>query len=429
MHNEKTIKKSYALPIGPIHPALKEPVKFNFTIEGERIVDVDVELGQVHRAIEWAGMRRNPVQILYIAERVCGICSVSHPFAFCMAMEDAAKIEVPIKAEYIRVITAELERIHSHLLWAGVAAHEIGFDSVFYLTWQMREEILDVIEYLTGNRINKAMFMIGGVRRDIKKEQYPRIKKALDAYKNNFNKLGDIFLKDPTIKARTRDTGILSKKDALELCAVGPTTRASGVKKDVRQDQSYSAYADLDIEAITPDKLTGKVVGDVYDRIIVRLLEVKQSIEIIETCLDEMPSGDILAIEKIPALLTNLKRAVGEGVGRHEAPRGEVIHYVKLTGKEFPYAWKIRAPTYNNIMPWKPMLVGGQIADIPIVVASTDPCMSCTNRVTMIKNNKKEILTNDQLHKLSIKKTEKIKNRHRFFINLAIFFIVNSYSL
>jgi len=406
------MKTTYTLPIGPIHPALKEPVMFEFEIDGEKIVNVDVKAGQVHRGIEWIGTQRNPIQILYLAERICGICNISHPFAYCRAVENIADIEVPEKAEYIRVIIAELERIHSHILWAGVAAHEVGFDSVLYLSWRLRENVMDLIEYLTGNRVTKAMFTIGGVRRDITKDQYPKIENTIKYYRENMGKLKHVFLDDKTFKLRCRDCGILTKDNALKLCAVGPTTRASGVKKDVRVDQAYSAYGDLDIDYITPDILTGEVKGDVYDRIVVRLLEVEQSLDLIEQCLDRMPtSGNIAVEEKIPKLLATLKKVEGEGIGRHEAPRGEVIHYVKLTGKEHPYTWKVRAPTYNNILPWIPMLLGEQIADIPIVAASTDPCLSCTNRVAIVENGKKNILTGEDLHRLSVEKTRRLMRK------------------
>jgi membrane-bound hydrogenase subunit alpha len=402
-------KTTYQLPIGPIHPALKEPVMFKFDIDGEKIVDVDVELGHVHRAIEWTGMHRNPIQIIYLAERICGICSFVHPMAYCRAVENACDIQVPERADYLRVVHGEIERIASHLLWAGVAAHEIGFDTVLFLTWEMREKVLDLIEYLTGNRVTKAILTIGGVRRDIKSEHIPKINEALKYFKENYNKLSRIFLDDKTFKMRSQGCGILTYEDALRLCAVGPTTRASGVKKDVRIDQPYAAYSDLDIDYMTPDKLTGEVNGDVYDRIIVRLLEVKQSIEILEKAIDQMPTGDIVSEPKIPKLLNYIKKTAGEGIGRDEAPRGEVIHYIKFDGQnEEPYTWKVRASTYNNILPWIPMLIGQQIADIPIVAASTDPCMSCTNRVTIINKNKKYILDKEQLHKLSVEKTRRL---------------------
>ena len=407
MNQKTTTKTTYNLPIGPIHPALKEPVFFEFEIDGERIIDVDVKLGHVHRGIEWAGTRRNPVQILYLAERICGICSYCHPIAFALAVESSADIEVPERAEYLRVIQGELERICSHILWAGVAAHEIGFDTVLFLTWQMREKALDLTEYLTGNRVTKAITMIGGVRRDITKDMLPTINNTLNYFKDNFEKLRHIFLDDKTVKMRSQGVGILTKEDALKLCAVGPTTRASGVKKDVRVNTSYFAYGDLDIDCLTPDVLTGEVNGDVYDRIIQRLLEVKQSIELIEQCLDLMPVGDIVAEPKTAKLLAQLKKINAEGIGRHEAPRGEVIHYVKLNGNENPYTWKVRAPTYNNILPWIPMLKGEQIADIPIVAASTDPCMSCTNRVAIVDNDKQYELNKEELHRLSVEKTRR----------------------
>jgi len=401
-------KTTYTLPIGPIHPALKEPVAFEFETEGERIINVDFHVGHVHRGIEWIGMHRNPVQILYIAERICGICNICHPIAFCRAVENAAGIEVPERADYIRVIMAELERIHSHILWAGVAAHEIGFDTVLHLSWAMREKVLDLIEYLTGNRITKAIMAVGGVRRDITENQYPTINNALNYYKENLDTIKSVFLDDKSIQMRAKNCGILTKEDALKLCAVGPTTRASGVRKDVRVDQAYCAYGDLDIDYMTPDLLTGEVNGDVYDRIIVRLLEVEQSIDLIEQCIDMLPAGDIMAEPKIPKLLAMLKKAEGDGIGRAEAPRGEVIHYVKLKAGDAPFTWKVRAPTYNNLLAWVPMLIGEEVADIPIVAASTDPCLSCTNRAIVIKGNKREVLDNEALHRMSVEKTRRL---------------------
>jgi len=403
-------KETYSIPIGPVHPSLKEPVTFNFEIYGEYIENVNLAPGDNHRGIEFMGMQRNLIQIIYLAERICGICSASHPFAFCRAVENAAGIEIPERAQYIRVIIAELERIHSHILWAGVAAHELGFDSVLYLSWRAREEVLDLLEYLTGNRINYGIFMVGGVRRDISEEQIPRIRKTLGYYKDIYSKIEDIFLNDPTIALRTKNVGVLTKEDALNFCAVGPTARASGVKKDIRQDQPYSAYADLEVKAIIPDILTGVVNGDVYDRIIVRLLELVQSIQIIEQCLENMPAGEIIAEKKLVKLLNQLKKAKGEGIGRHEAPRGECIHYVKLNESEFPEVWKARAPTYNNLMSWVPMLLGQQIADIPIVIASIDPCIACMDRVTILNkdNGQKKVLTKKDLHELSVQKTRRI---------------------
>ncbi|MCX6662834.1 MAG: nickel-dependent hydrogenase large subunit [Euryarchaeota archaeon] len=387
-----TGKTTYQLPIGPIHPALKEPVMFEFEVDGERIVNVNIRLGHVHRGVEWTATQRNPIQVLYLAERICGICSYCHPMAFSLAVERAAGIEVPERADYLRVIHGELERICSHILWAGVAAHEIGFDSVLFLTWQMREKGVDLTEYLTGNRITKGITMIGGVRRDITPDMHPKIQEALQYYKENFKKLQQVFLDDKTFQMRCKECGVLTKEDALAFCAVGPTARASGVKKDVRLDQGYFAYSDFDFDYITPDIHTGEVHGDVYDRIVVRLLEIQQSIALIEQCLDQIPAGPIVSEPNIQKLLTKLKNTSGEGIGRMEAPRGE----------------KVRAPTYNNILPWIPMLTNQQIADIPIVASSTDPCMSCTNRVTIVKNQGTSFLDKEELHRMSIQKTRRL---------------------
>jgi len=402
---------TYKIPVGPIHPALKEPIMIEAVLDGEKVVGGDVVVGQNHRGIEWIGMNRNnPVQSIYTAERVCGICSACHPWALVNAVEKAAGIEVPERAMYIRAIMAEIERIHSHILWAGVAAHEIGFDSLLHLSWRYREKIMDLIEYLSGNRKTYAVYMIGGTRQDFPKEMHPRILEACQYYRQNFNKLKRLFLDDKSIKMRSRNIGILTKEDALKLMVCGPTGRASGVEKDVRADQPYGPYADMNVKAITPDILTGEVVGDVYDRIIVRLLEVVQSIDIIEQCMDMIPDGPVLAEEKIPKLLATLKSTDGRGVGRVEAPRGECIHYVRLEkGNPHMANWKIRAPTYVNIQGWIPMLAGEQIADIPIVAASIDPCMSCTNRVvTTDLSGKEKVFQWEELHKKSIEKTRRM---------------------
>ncbi len=408
-----TEKVTYTIPVGPIHPALKEPIQLNLEIEGEKVVNTDVLVGQVHRSVEWLGMNRNnPVQTIYLAERICGICNICHPLCLVIAVEQAANITPPDRAEYIRTIAAEMERIHSHILWAGVAAHEIGFDTVFYLTWRVREEIMDMIEYVFGNRVTKAVLQVGGVRRDITEDQLPRLRQGLDFYKSIFEHLRKVFLEDETVKMRTRNVGVLRTEDAFTLLTVGPTARASGVPKDVRQDQPYSAYADLDIKAITPDIVTGKVVGDVYDRIIVRLLEVKQSIEIIEECIRRMPEGPIMAETKMPKLLRMLNDAAGEGVGRVEAPRGEDIHYVRMEARQTPLAtWKVRAPTYVNLVAVPTMLKGMQIADVPITFASIDPCMSCTNRMTITDraSGEKSVMTYDELHRLSVARTKELQ--------------------
>ncbi|MBP9007827.1 MAG: Membrane-bound hydrogenase subunit alpha [Euryarchaeota archaeon ADurb.Bin294] len=405
-------KAPYELPIGPIHPALKEPINFTFQMNGEVVEKVDFAPGRAHRGIEWMGMRRNPVQILHLCDRICGICGVHHALVFAQAVEQIADIEVPDRAYYVRTIIAEFERIQSHILWAGVAAHELGFDTLFYLAWQIREESVDVIEYITGNRVNYGIMMLGGTRRDITADMFPRLEQALQYYEGLLEKMVNLFLNDKTIAMRCKDTGILTKRRALELATVGPTSRASGLAMDVRIDSPYAAYGDLDFDIVLPDVYNSEGNGDVYDRIIVRIFEIKQSIDIIRQCMKQMPEGPVLAEEKYAKLLMNLKKASGEAFARVEAPRGEDMHYVRMNGKqEAPEMWKVKASTYSNQMAWVEILQGEQIADIPIIVASIDPCMSCTDRVAVVgQDGNAGIMTKEHLHRLSVEKTRRLQS-------------------
>jgi membrane-bound hydrogenase subunit alpha len=400
---------SYNIPIGPIHPALKEPILFTFKMDGEKVEEADFAPGKAHRGIEWMGMRRNPVQIVHLTDRICGICGVSHSLAFARCVEQIAEIEVPDRAHYVRSIIAEFERIQSHILWAGVAAHELGFDTLFHLCWRVREESLDVIELLTGNRVNYGIVQVGGVRRDFTEGQFPRIKAALNYYEGLAGKMLNLFLEDRSIQIRCRQCGILSYEDALELCCVGPTSRASNVPWDVRVNAPYAAYGDLDIHAVLPQDYVGEANGDVYDRIVVRLLEVVQSVDLIRQCMDQMPPGGVLWEEKMPKLLATCKKASGEASASVEAPRGECFHYVRMDNQDHPVAWKVKASTYSNQLSWLKMVKGEQLADIPIIVASIDPCMSCTDRVAVVREGTTDILTKEDLHRMSVEKTRRIE--------------------
>ena len=408
------VKKSAAFKtkIGPIHPALKEPVQFTFELEGEKIKKADFKQGHAHRGLEWMAFRRNCLQIIHIAERACGICGVSHSLAFSHAVEQAAGIKVSARADYIRTIFGELERLHSHLLWAGVAAMELGFDSLFFKAWEVRESVMDLLEYLSGNRVNYGTIQVGGVRRDITEQHHDRIFSCLEYYEGIIDDFAATFLEDTVLQMRCKNTGVMTKQQALELCTVGPTARASGVPLDTRLDHPYCAYGDLDFHAITPDQVTGEVNGDVYDRIIVRLIEVKQSISLIRQCIDKMPEGELMAEPKLAKLLAQLKMAEGEGLGRHEAPRGEDFHYVRLQkGEDSPAAWKVKASTYSNLMAWLVMLQGEQVADIPIIVASIDPCISCTDRVAFVKNGRTSILSKEELRRMSVERTRELQKK------------------
>jgi len=267
---------------------------------------------------------------------------------------------------------------------------------------------MDVIEHLTGNRVNYGIIQVGGVRRDITEEQFALIERTLAEYENLMDKLLELFLEDATVKLRCKDHGYLSREDALGLCTVGPTARASGVRMDVRVDAPYAAYGDLSIKPVLPDGYMGEIRGDVYDRIVVRLIEVGQSIDIVRQCMAQMPAGEILWEKKVPKILAACRKAEGEALGRVEAPRGECLHYVRMNKSAAPQTWKVKASTYSNQMSWLPMLKGEQLADVPIITASIDPCMSCTDRVAVVRGRERGVLTKEDLHRLSVEKTRRL---------------------
>ncbi len=403
-------KISFPLTVGPTHPAFKEPMRLYFRVEGEKVVSTEIDMGYTHRAIEWVATKRNFIQILYLMERVCGICSSTHPNTYSLSIENISGIDPPPRAKYIRSIMNELERLHSHLLWVGVAAHEIGFDTAFYYTWNIREKVLDTLENITGNRINYAIMTIGGVRRDIKENQFKLLREVVGYYREVYDRAYDMFLNDLSVRARIENVGILTPKDAKELCAVGPTARASGIRKDVRCDYPISAYADMDwLEPMVPETVGKKAVGDLYDRTLVRILEVKQSCDIIEWCLDRMPSGPILVEENANKMINRLKKVEGDGLGRYEGPRGECTHYNLLDKKDGPVLMKIKASTFSNITAWEPMFDNAEIADIPIIMSGIDPCIACADRMTFIKGNNKYEMSTSDLHRLSVEKQKRFK--------------------
>jgi NADH-quinone oxidoreductase subunit D len=367
-------KRTVRVPIGPQHPALKEPESFMVDLQGEKISSVALRLGYNHRGIEKGCEERTYMQDLYLVERVCGICSHSHATAFIQAVEEIAGLEIPRRAKYIRTLIAELERVHSHLLWLGVAGHEIGFDTLLMYSWRDRELVMDLFAELTGNRVNYAMNTLGGVRRDIAAEQFPHIRKIVDALEERTKYYIELAMTEETLAQRLSGVGYLSKEDAIRLGAVGPTSRASGADRDTRRDDPYAAYDELDFKVITDDRC------DVFGRAVVRLGELMQSYSMIRQILKQMPEGPI-------AVKAPLKIPAGEAVSRYEAPRGEDVHYVRANGTDKPERVKVRAPTLANTQSVAKMLEDGYLADLPIVVAAIDPCFSCTDRTIAVQGN------------------------------------------
>lgn len=381
------------IPFGPQHPALKEPQSFCLTLNGEKIIEMEARLGYNHRGIEKACEERTYIQDMYLLERICGICSHAHTDNFVRAVEEIAGVEPTRRAQYIRMIIGELERIHSHLLWLGVAAHEIGFDTLLMYTWRDREAVMDLLATLTGNRVNYGIHTLGGVRRDISPEEVQLIAKTMDLLEERTKYYIEVASEETTIIQRLSGAGALSIEDVRRLGTIGPTARASGLDYDVRRDDPYECYADMAFDVITDTHC------DVYGRTLVRLGELMQTYSIIRQLISNLPDE---------ALTVKFPRRVpaGEAVARYEAPRGEDVHYVKANGTDKPERVRVRAPTLANLQSVPKMLESNYLADMPIVLAAIDPCFSCTDRMIQIKKDPEEqgsTLSWNELHEYSIR--------------------------
>jgi len=378
----------FIIPIGPQHPALKEPGHFEFTVDGETVMDATVRLGYVHRGIEKATESRNYVQNMYILERICGICSHTHAMTYALGVEKLAGVEAPPRAQAIRVLVAELERIHSHMLWLGVAAHEAGFDTLFMYSWRDRETVMDLLEVVSGNRVNYSANLLGGVKFDVTPEQVGDILKGLDFLEERNAHYLDVVSNDALLLGRIRGVGVMSYDDAERLGAIGPTARASGVARDLRIDAPYAAYQELQPELILES------AGDLEARFKVRVREVADSIRMIRTLLDTLPEGD---------LTTRMPRRIraGETISRVEAPRGEAFYFIKSNGTDTPARVKVRTPTICNMATVLSLAKGLQLADMPMVLVGIDPCFSCNDRMVTVRGEAStETLTWDAFHKL-----------------------------
>ncbi len=366
------------VPLGPLHVTSDEPGHFRLYVDGEYIVDADYRLFYVHRGMEkLAESRMNYDQVTFLADRVCGICGYAHSVAYSTSIERALGIDVPIRAQYIRTILLEVERLHSHLLNLGLACHFVGFDTGFMQFFRVREKAMKIAELLTGSRKTYGVNLIGGVRRDMLKEHRTTTQRLLKELRSEAATLVGMFLETPNIVQRTQNIGRLETKVARDFSPVGPTLRGSGFSRDTRRLHPYCAYDRLPLTVIAKDGC------DVLSRTVVRAEELFESITLVECCLDEMPEGPVLT-EGFTY------KPYRFALGYVEAPRGEDVHWSMLGDNQKIYRWKCRASSYNNWPSLRYMLRGNTISDAPLIVASIDPCYSCTERVTVVDIRKKK---------------------------------------
>ncbi|MGE5139654.1 MAG: nickel-dependent hydrogenase large subunit, partial [Rudaea sp.] len=363
----------FVIPIGPQHPALKEPGHFEFTVDGEIVTAANVRLGYVHRGIEKACEERTFIQDIYLLERVCGICSHCHATAYVLGVEQLAGVQAPPRAQAIREIIFELERIHSHLLWLGVAAHEAGFETLFMYSWRDRETVMDLLEGLTGNRVNYLANVLGGVKFDIDDKQRDAILNGVDALEARTYHYLDVVTTEEMFLVRTRGVGVTPKEQAEELGLVGPTARASGVERDLRVDSPYASYAEFPVKAVVEQ------AGDLEAKFVVRIKELFESYRVIREILARLPEGKLQVT--VPRRIKP-----NETISRVEAPRGELLYFIKSNGTERPERVKVRTPSIMNFASVIALAPGHQLADMPMLLAGIDPCFSCNDRMVTVRH-------------------------------------------
>lgn len=359
--------KRSVVPFGPQHPVLPEPIHLDLVLEDEKVVEALPNIGFIHRGLESLVEKKDFNEMIYVIERTCGICSFGHGNGYTEALEHIMGVEVPVRAKYLRTIWAELARIHSHLLWLGLLADALGFESLFYQVWRIRERDLDLLEETTGGRLIFSVEKVGGVTKDLTPEMCKDILDGCDYMEKELREIQKTFMLDYSVQSRLKGMGILTKEQAHDLGAAGPFAKASGLAIDMRTT-GYDAYGDLDFEPITSNDC------DSYARCDVRLREVFQSIDLIRQAIGKLPAGDILTPVK-PNLMPN-----GEYFMRIEQPRGEAIYYVEGDGTKFLNRVRIRTPTFANLPGLCKTLQGADFADVGLLVVTIDPCISCTER-------------------------------------------------
>ncbi|MDR0913169.1 MAG: nickel-dependent hydrogenase large subunit [Methanobrevibacter sp.] len=360
------------LPIGPIHPGLKEPLRLKLKTEGEKVVGAEIEYGYVHRGIEKI-MEGKPWQkCIYLAERICGICSYEHTQTFAEVIEKISDFRAPLRAQFLRVITNELDRIQSHYLANSTYFKAMEHETLFMYMLSQREHAMDSIELLTGNRVNMGWNIVGGVRMDANEQHFDKILEKLDLIEENHQRYVEIFENGPFAAGlRSKNVGVMTKDEAIKGRAVGPIGRASGLKHDLREiHHTYKDHFDF--------KPIWRKEGDNFARTMNRFNEIPQSLDLVRQAIYNMPDGPVRG-----------KVDIGKGYGewRNEAPRGEVTYMAEINGNHIN-SISIRTPSIMNIDSCARYMLKNvaTVADAITTYASSDPCIACTERAIVIED-------------------------------------------
>ena len=362
----KTLPASTTLlPLGSFFSQKETTAYFNLFIYGEKVVDVDYRGFSNYRGLEKIGDSvLNYNQIPFIAERICACCGFAHSTCYCQALEATARLEIPVRAKFIRTLLLEVERLYSHSLWLASFCNMEGNKTLFIKCYELQTFIIELSQVLTGNRIIFDMNIIGGVNRDIPPKTQSQVSRIISRIEKQLNFILSELQGDLSALSRLKMISTLPLKDVQKLCVLGPTARASGLTIDARVDHPYAAYDTLHLEPICRNE------GDNLARVSVRLDEMNQSLLLIRETLEKMPEGEV-KLDKVDIPPDT------EGLSVVESPRGEMIHYL-VTGKENKLQrWKIKTATFSNLQAIPVILRGTNIADARISINSIDPCFSC----------------------------------------------------
>jgi len=351
----------FIINVGPQHPSTHGVLHLQLKLDGEKIVDLKPFLGYIHRGIEKMSESLNYKQFIYLTSRMDYLSAHINNQACCLAIEKAIQAEVPERARVIRTLMAELARLTSHQLWWGSTGLDMGAVSPFFYAFREREMILEIFEETCGSRLTMNYCVPGGVMNDIHPDFVRKVKQIIKQFRDNLHEYDELLTNNPIFQSRTIGVGYLSREEAISLACTGPVARASGISCDVRKKEPYDAY-----DRVTFDEII-TTEGDCFARYKVRLEEMKQSMNIIEQLIDNIPAGEYRT--KIKGII---KPPAGEYYQRVETARGELGIYLVSDGTNKPYRIKFRTPNFSNLGALKPMSLGGKIGDLVAIMASLD---------------------------------------------------------
>ncbi len=355
--------EEFVVNMGPHHPSTHGVCRLMLTMDGERVVKIEPVIGYLHRAIEKMCENRTYVQCIPLMDRFEYVTSMSADMVFSLATEHLAEVEVPERAQYLRVIMLELNRIASHLIFYGVTAMDIGALTPFLYGLREREKIIDLFEMTCGNRLTYNYIRPGGVSKDIPPEFVPQCREVIKLIRSKLIDYEGLLNENPIWLARNKGVGVMPPELGISYGVSGPVLRASGVEYDIRRDDPYCIYDRFDFDVAVRHN------GDCYDRYLVRLDEIKQSCRIIEQALDGLPEGEF-KVKKINPF--TFKPPAGETYARIENSRGEMGCYLVSDGTNKPFRVKLRGGSFNQLQALPYFGTGGLIADVVAIFASID---------------------------------------------------------